>query len=173
MKNWKDECNYRRIKDKDGVVIANVIYIDGEAIQVTNEVYEAYAQMGRRERYLEEQMNETPHVSLEKLMEADVPIDIYTNRHIPSSEKIILEAENEMERAVFLLRLPEAIMQLTEKERGLIHALYYDCIPAREYARQTGVCEKAIRKRRNRILKKMMNFFQNQGPHPPVFSAME
>ena len=29
MKNWKDKCNYRRIKDKDGVVIANVIYIDG------------------------------------------------------------------------------------------------------------------------------------------------
>lgn len=78
MKNWKDECNFRRIKDKDGVAIANVIYIDGEAIEVTNEVYEAYAQMGRRERYLEEQMNEIPHVSLEKLMEADVPIDVYT-----------------------------------------------------------------------------------------------
>lgn len=158
MKNWKDECNFRRIKDKDGVAIANVIYIDGEAIEVTNEVYEAYAQMGRRERYLEEQMNEIPHVSLEKLMEADVPIDVYTNQQTPSAEDIIIEAENELECVSLLHRLPKAMELLSDEDKCLIEKLYFDGISAREYARWFGVSDMAIRKKRDRILKKLKIF---------------
>ena len=50
MYNWKDTRNYRRFRDENGNVIANIIYIDGEEVTVSDEVYEAYASMDRRER---------------------------------------------------------------------------------------------------------------------------
>lgn len=42
MYNWKDTRNYRRFRDENGNVIANIIYVDGEEVSVSDEVYEAY-----------------------------------------------------------------------------------------------------------------------------------
>ena len=44
MYNWKDTRNYRRFRDENGNVIANIIYVDGEEVAVSDEVYEAYPQ---------------------------------------------------------------------------------------------------------------------------------
>ena len=51
MKNWQKNRNYKRIKDENGNVIANIITIDGIDVEVTEEVFLAYSQMDRRERY--------------------------------------------------------------------------------------------------------------------------
>ena len=48
MHNWKDARNYRRFRDENGNVIANIIYVDGEEVAVSDEVYEAYASLDRR-----------------------------------------------------------------------------------------------------------------------------
>ena len=69
MYNWKDARNYRRIRDENGNVIANIIYVDGEEIAVSDEVYEAYASMDRRERYLEERDNDDKPLSVDALWE--------------------------------------------------------------------------------------------------------
>ena len=42
MYNWKDARNYRRFRDENGNVIANIIYVDGKEVAVSDEVYEAY-----------------------------------------------------------------------------------------------------------------------------------
>ena len=39
MYNWKDTRNYRRFRDEN--VIANIIYVDGEEVAGSDEVYEA------------------------------------------------------------------------------------------------------------------------------------
>lgn len=41
MYNWKTERNYKRLRDENGNVIANVIYVDGVEVSVSDEVYEA------------------------------------------------------------------------------------------------------------------------------------
>jgi RNA polymerase sigma factor (sigma-70 family) len=71
MKNWKDECNYRRIKDENGVMTANVIMIDGQDIPVSAEVYEAYSQMGRQERYQEQLLLRLLPKAMEQLTESE------------------------------------------------------------------------------------------------------
>lgn len=48
MYNWKDTRNYRRFRDENGNVIANIIYVDGEEVAVSDEVYEAYTAMRLR-----------------------------------------------------------------------------------------------------------------------------
>ena len=45
MYNWKDTRNYRRFRDENGNVIANIIYVDGKEVAVSDEVYEAYLPM--------------------------------------------------------------------------------------------------------------------------------
>ena len=45
MYNWKNARNYRHFRDENGNVIANIIYVDGEEVAVSDEVYEAYLPM--------------------------------------------------------------------------------------------------------------------------------
>jgi len=161
LKNWKDQYNYRRIKDEHGAVLKNVIMIDGNTVEVGEEVYLAYSQMHRRELYLEQLQEAASPISLEKLAENNVPVDLYMSRHSPSSESIVITKEASEEQKILLSKLPEAIEQLKEDEQELIRALFFDGVPAREYARMQGVSDMAVRKRRDRILAKLKNIFEN------------
>ena len=40
MYNWKDTRNYRRFRDENGNVIANIIYVDGEEVAVSDKEIE-------------------------------------------------------------------------------------------------------------------------------------
>ena len=54
MKKWQKDRNYKRVKDENGNVIANIITVFGQDVEVSDEVFAAYSQMDRRERYAEE-----------------------------------------------------------------------------------------------------------------------
>lgn len=160
MKNWQDDRNYRKSRQPDGTV-KNLIFVDGQAVEVTDEVFAAYSQMDRQERYQEELLQDNPYVSLEKLADACVPIEEYMLEQAPSPEDICISMEDAAEQAALLRLLPEALEQLTESERELIRALYFEGVPVREYARQKGVRLFVIQKRRDRILAKLKNIFEN------------
>ena len=61
----------------------------------------------------------------------------------------------EAEHNELILRLREAVEELTDSERELINALYYQCKGATEIAREYNLTEGAIRKRRNKILNQL------------------
>ena len=159
MKNWQDDRNYRKIRQPDGTV-KNIIFVDGQAVEVTDKMFAAYSQMDRQERYQEEQ-REDMVLSLERLAEDDMRLEFLTSDYVPSVEETVLTAETEQRRQTLLRLLPEAMAQLTEDERELIQALFLDGVPAREYARQRGVSDMAVRKKRDRILVKLKNIFEN------------
>ena len=48
MKKWQKNRNYKRIKDKDGNVVANIITVFGQDIEVSDEIFDTYSQMDRR-----------------------------------------------------------------------------------------------------------------------------
>ena len=54
MKKWQKQRNYRQIKDKDGNVIKNIIKINGQSVEVSEEVFLAYSQSDRKVRYKKE-----------------------------------------------------------------------------------------------------------------------
>lgn len=54
MKKWQKERNYRQIKDKDGNVIKNIIKINGQSVEVSEEVFLTYSQSDRKVRYKKE-----------------------------------------------------------------------------------------------------------------------
>ena len=76
MYNWKDARNYRRFRDENGNVIANIIYVDGKEVAVSDEVYEAYASMDRRERYLTDESDTPQDLSFEQCVEDCVPFGL-------------------------------------------------------------------------------------------------
>ena len=127
MYNWKDTRNYRRFRDENGNVIANIIYVDGEEVAVSDEVYEAYASMDRRERYLEERDNDDKPLSVDALLEEGY------------SEAALCSAEN--------------LETLDPADREMIHAVFFDGLSMREYAKQLDVYPRAVVYRVERLLK--------------------
>ena len=52
MKHWQEKRNYQHVRDEAGNVRSNIITVDGIDVEVSDEVYLAYTQLDRRERYL-------------------------------------------------------------------------------------------------------------------------
>ena len=155
MKKWQEERNYRRVRNEAGEVIANIITVDGMDVAVPEDVYLAYSQADRRERYVREEMESGKLLSLDKLLEDDVPLEPLGVDLVPSAEATTLEQEESSETAMQLKKLTEALSGLDTAERQLLQALYFEGIPAREYARQLGVYHRTVLYRRDKLLEKL------------------
>lgn len=155
MKNWQDDRNYRKIRQPDGTV-KNLIFVDGQALEVTDEVFAAYSQMDRQERYQEEQ-REGMVLSLERFAADNMRLEFLTSDYVPSAEEIVLAAETEQERQALLRLLPEALEQLTESEREFIRELFFEGISLREYCRINDIPTMTQHYRLQQVLKKLKN----------------
>ncbi len=155
MKNWKETRNYRRIKDNDGNIVANIITINGEDVEVTEEVFLAYSQSERRERYISEEQEPDRILSLEQLLNDHVPCSAAGIRSVPSAEDMVLALADKEKQAKRIARLRVILADLEEPEKALIQALYFDRIPIREYARRLNVRLNTVQYRRDRLLKKL------------------
>ena len=152
MKNWQESRNYRRIKDKDGNVIANIITIDGVDVEVTEDVFLAYSQADRKERYQDELQEEHPQISLEFLTDHDVPVDLHMQRHEISAEDAAIQREDHVEHIVRKERLTTALRSLSIEDQALIQALFFEGISTRAYAKKLGVYQRAVIYRRDKLL---------------------
>lgn len=155
MKKWQEERNYRRVRNEAGEVIANIITVDGMDVEVPEDVYLAYSQADRRERYVREEMESGKLLSLDKLLEDEVPLEPLGVEMSPSAEDTAAEREESSETVMQLKRLTEALSELNTAERQLLQALYFEGIPAREYARQLGVYHRTVLYRRDQLLEKL------------------
>ena len=98
MEKWQENRNYRKIRDENGTVVANIITVDGRDVAVTEDVFAAYAQMDRRERYLSEDLPTGKVLSMEQLAEDGVLPDYVGAETAPSAEDCVLARESERER---------------------------------------------------------------------------
>ena len=161
MEKWQESRNYRRIKNETGEVVANVITIDGQDIEVSADIFDAYSQADRRERYLLEEQSVGKLLSLEQ-MEADdlLPADVGAET-APSAEEETLAHEEHQELAQQKQILLMALLSLDDRDRELINALFFDAVSTRAYARQIGITQRAVIKRRGRILRDLKKFFES------------
>lgn len=153
MEKWQENRNYRKIRDENGTVIANIITVDGRDVAVTEDVFAAYAQMDRRERYLSEDLPTGKVLSMEQLAEDGVLPDYVGAETTPSAEDCCLRRE-------LSGMLLAALLSLKDQDRDLITALFYDHLSTREYARRIGVTQRAVIKRRDRILRDLKKYFE-------------
>ncbi|MFC5543312.1 hypothetical protein ACFPOH_16500 [Ureibacillus suwonensis] len=122
------------------------ILIDGEKVPVSEEVYRAFkrpvwAEKKRRQR---EQENGTTPLSLDAFTKAGL--------NIPSDQALIDEI---VEDKLLLDMLFEALATLTDDERNLIDALYFNEQTIREYARLNNTNHTNVIRRHKRIIEKL------------------
>jgi RNA polymerase sigma factor (sigma-70 family) len=121
------------------------IELNGRQIPVGKEVYDAFKRPAWKERK-RSQVRAEKELSLEAFADAGF--------EIPSGEALVDEI---VEDKLLLDMLSKALSELTEEERVLIDELFFNDKSEREIAREIGVSQPAIHKRRNRILEKLKN----------------
>ena len=142
------------------------IWVRGQLIEVTDEVYAAYMKGDRKMRYFEKdlkcerliygsngeiiQVIPSREDSLDRLMEENA------RQFAANAESV----EDVVFRKLTLDKLHTALLQLPKEERALIYALFFDGKTESEVAKHLGVSRQAIQKRKNRILKKLKKFFE-------------
>lgn len=156
MKHWQEKRNYQHVRDEAGNVRSNIITVDGIDVEVSDEVYLAYTQLDRRERYLMEEVEVDRKLSLEKLLKSGVPLERLGMEKSPSAEDIVLQNEAWQQREQLLSQLSEA---LSREEWQMIQALYWEGVSAREYARRLGVYHRTVLYWRDKILEKLRQQF--------------
>lgn len=143
------------------------LWVSGQLLEVTDEVYDAYMKGDRKMRYFESDLKEERFLmdengqirqvipswedSLDRLMDDNA--EQFVDRH-ESVEDMVL-------RRISFERLYKALGTLTERERKLIEALFFEEMTERKVALFLGISQPAVHKQKNKILKKLKLFLEN------------
>ena len=126
-----------------------MIRVDKVLVEVSCEVYRAYYSIERHTRTLDEKDARNG-----KVLYSDLDTDeLLGEEMIPDlvSERVEDTAINSVLRD----KLHQYLAMLPAQDMELIQALYFQCMTEREYARQIGISQKGVNKRRQRVLEKL------------------
>lgn len=122
------------------------IYVQGEQIAVSHDIYKAYYQEYDHERYLDKR-NRNREISFDLLQDQGRAMEYTAMSNHPVEDWMI-----DQERMVYLY---EALGQLNTEERWLIDKLYFHGYPEKRIALILGVSRQAVNKRKQKILQKL------------------
>lgn len=135
------------------------LWVNDQFIEVSEEVYQVYMQGDRKMRYFETDLK------TERTMLAE---DGTVQRIIPSREDSLdrlmddnarqfSDASESVEDAVLRKmaedELHRALEKLTDEEYALVYALFFEGKTERAYAKELGVAQVTVHKKKQRILK--------------------
>ena len=134
-----------------------IFKVEGKLVEVTPDVYYAYFGMERQERWQEEKQQEHAVVSYDALDDGEtVGMEAVPDLTSPSME------ETAMTREIHE-KLHHAVEALPKAERDLIHAIYFDGLTTREYAKLSGLSQTGVSYRLRKILSKLKSFMNFMG----------
>ena len=141
------------------------IWIRGQYVEVTDEVYMAYTQGDRKMRYFENDLKTERFVLGKEGQVVRQVVQIIPSRE-DSLDRLVDENaqqfsdEQENVESVVLHklevdRLHTALSLLAPEERALIQALFFEEKTERQYADELGVYRNAVHVRKMKVLKKL------------------
>ena len=134
-----------------------IIKVEGKLVEVTPEVYYAYFRMERQERWQEEKQQGHAVVSYDALDDGEtVGVEVVPDLTTPSMEEAVMTREIHE-------KLHRAVEDLPKTERELIHAIYFDGMTTREYAKLSGLSQTGVSYRLRKILSKLKSFMNFMG----------
>lgn len=142
------------------------LWIDGQFIEVTEEVYRVYMQGDRKMRYFETDLKIERTVLDEngRIQQIIPSREDSLDRLVEDNARQFEDTRESVEDAV-LRKLAEddlrrALTKLTDEEYALVYALFYEGRTERDYAKELGVYPNAVHKKKQRILKKLREFLE-------------
>lgn len=134
-----------------------MIKVGGKLVEVTPDVYYAYFRMERQERWQEEKQQGHAVVSYDALDDGEtVGVEVVPDLTTPSMEEAVMTREIHE-------KLHRAVEDLPKTERELIHAIYFDGMTTREYAKLSGLSQTGVSYRLRKILSKLKSFMNFMG----------
>ena len=137
------------------------IWIRGQFIEVTDEVYAAYMKGDRKMRYFENDLKTERFVlGKEGQVVQIIPSrEDSLDRLMDENAQQFSDRQESVESVVFRKmdpdRLHTALSLLTPEERALIQALFFDERKESELAMELGISQPAVYKRKMKVLKKL------------------
>ena len=147
-KNCEEKANY-------------YLYIDGQAVPVSEEIYHVYQHYERKEKYF------SCDLKTEKFQKE-------TATFLPSREdsyERLLEKDRQFaasgvsveEQAVSSVWLEELLQCLSVDERVILHKLYFEDRSERNVSIELGISKTALHHRKVKLLQKLKKFLENTG----------
>ncbi len=136
------------------------ILLDGQTFEVSRELYEVYYKGRRKEKYFTQDLKqEHTRVDQETGQITVIPSREDSYEWLLEAEKQFAEDAEDIEdvaiRAVMLEKLTAALHTLTDEEKTIIHALFYQEVGEVELAKRMGIPRTTLRSRKDKILKKL------------------
>lgn len=130
------------------------IRVRGTLVQVTSAVYKEWHQTRRKVKTLYEKDKRNGLVSYNSMDTEDaLGEEIIPDMGVPSVEDIAVNV-------LLCKKLHCCLSQLTAAEHSLIFALFYECKTEREYAKNLGISQKAVNKRKQKTLSKLRKLME-------------
>ena len=132
-----------------------ILMIDGAPVEVNREIYIEYHRMDRRDRYLEERdlaHGKTLYSNLDT-------VELLGEEMIPDSNAV--NPEDAAIACILHEKLHQCLDLLSEGDRQLIDALYFQDKSERDYAKKVGISQKGVNKRRHAALAKLKIFMKD------------
>ena len=130
------------------------LYVKGEAIPISEEVYKAYWKITEHEKYLQKKDCKYGVIPFSSLDHDGHFVDNIIDEKI-DLEKIV-EVKMKIEE------LHKALATLTKEERELMEAIFYREESLRSISRKEKVTHQAIGQRRNQILEKLRKILEDK-----------
>jgi DNA-directed RNA polymerase specialized sigma24 family protein len=129
--------------------------VGDQLIEVNKEVYLLHHQTKRRAQYLEER-----DLANGVVYYSDMDTEEITGEDaIP--DKISPDVDEAVVQKIMLEKLKSSLILLNQAEMELIKALFYDGVSEREWSAVTGIPQKTINDRKQRILNKLKKLLEN------------
>ena len=127
--------------------------LHGMLMEVSEDAYKGFYKEKRRQKYLNERSNDNGDFSYDMLTTddfngEDILVDTVANTAGQAKMNVLVD------------KLELALATLSEDERHLIEALYYQKLTEREWSARTGIPQKTINDRKKRLLTKLRKFFE-------------
>ena len=130
------------------------LYVKGEAIPISEEVYKAYWKITEHEKYLQKKDCKYGVIPFSSLDHDGHFVDNIIDEKI-DLEKIV-EVKMQIEE------LNKALATLTKKERELIEVIFYKEESLRSIGKKEKVSYQTIGKRRDKILEKLRKLLEDK-----------
>lgn len=143
------ELSYAQFhQQKDTYQGRRFLPLHGMLMEVSEDAYRAFYREQRRQKYLNERSKDN----------GDFSYDMLTTDEF-NGEDILVDAvsdtSGQAEKNILLDKLKKVLYELPDNERQLIDALFTQGLSEREWSAQSGIPQKTINDRKNRLLTKL------------------
>jgi RNA polymerase sigma factor (sigma-70 family) len=139
------------------------LYVEGQSVEVSDEVFVVYTQGGRKMRYMEQDLK-TEKIIIDPIKRVTKVIpsrEDSLERLIDENKQELADEQDSIEKIVEQKILFEQISicleYLKPEEKELIDLLFFSEVSERKLAELTGIPRKTISYRKEKILAKLRN----------------